>query len=1017
MDKNKNLAIKDILKNKIGNKKTLSKGGYSAIPFISIKTVDDYEDKKFIEVENFKSSIEREVKKFDSSFDNDIHTEKYNDYNNKNNHTIVRNKAINNIYRDAFKKENKRYSNDVGTALSNAIFSNTSSSSDIEDILETYEISTVINKSIDDTIPMTLEEILKKNKVRKSYTRLDNIYNSVSGKNSSIIDRDEYLVNEKKTESNNSTTSGEVKKLILDYNIEVNENTNKNNSDIKSILDSVDKNTYKEDDTYFEVDDSVQEENNKSIFEFEASKSANKPYKREDHFPPVKPKVEQVVESRKTVDYEIPVNNNTHRSVEKTIEETENNDYEDTTHYHRNNEYIETIKEYRHEDRLDNVIKRKSREEEIPTIAINSSKSKFRIGIVDSDEDIYYKHDKNYTNNYKDEEDNEDEENYNSVDLARFLEDVETEDRETIYTKNEKDIKDIREVKNIEDREETTEEETENNININNIDFAHELELERKREKEKELEREREKIKNIIAENIELPKPKQIKKIEKNVDDDFIQTNYDSKYIDKHYTKPPLDLLERVIHVDDSNALTAIKQTALQLENTLLDFGIEAKVTGVSRGPVVTRYELELASGTRVSKIVSLTDNIALALASESVRIIAPIPGRSVVGIEIPNRIRTPVSLREILETADFKASKKDIPFVLGKGIYGNNVITDLAEAPHLLVAGTTGSGKSVCLSTIILSLLFKLRPDELKFIFIDKKRVELSIYNGIPHLMSPVVSDEKKATVVLRHIVDIMERRYERMEKFFVRNVKAYNEKVHKLIKEGEKEFEGEPLELFPYIVVVIDELHNLMVVSSKEVEDLISRLAGMSRAVGIHLIIATQRPSADVVTGVIKANLPTRIAFQVPNKTNSRIIIDMAGAEQLLGKGDGLFCSSGSQMPERVQGAFVSDAEVKKVVDFLSQSIEPVYDEALISALDKNDNDSKDTDEEDILDEELWADAINVVARTRKASASFLQRRLKIGYNRAARIVEIMERQGLVGPENGSKPREVLIDADYQM
>ena len=503
--------------------------------------------------------------------------------------------------------------------------------------------------------------------------------------------------------------------------------------------------------------------------------------------------------------------------------------------------------------------------------------------------------------------------------------------------------------------------------------------------------------------------------IRKHSDDlDLIQSNFDAKYVDKHYKHPPFDLLNRAIPINDNAMMESIKQTALQLENTLLDFNIEAKVTGVSRGPVITRYELELAAGTRVSKISNLTDNIALALASESVRIIAPIPGRSVIGIEIPNKVRNAVYLREVLESVDFRNSKLDIPLVLGKGIYGNNVVSDMSEAPHLLVAGTTGSGKSVCLSTIILSLLYKFRPDELKFIFVDKKRVELSIYNGIPHLMSPVVSDEKKATIVLRYIVDIMEKRYERMERFFVRNVKTYNEKVKQLIKEGETEFNGEPLELFPYIVLVIDELHNLMVVASKEVEDLISRLAGMSRAVGIHLIIATQRPSADVVTGVIKANLPTRVAFQVPNKTNSRIIIDMSGAEQLLGKGDALFCASGSQMPERIQGAFVSDNEVKKVVDYLSGEMSPMFDESLIAALEGSDGDDRNSDEENILDEELWEDAVKLVTRTGKASASFLQRRLKIGYNRAARIIEIMERQGIVGPENGSKPREVLISLE---
>lgn len=592
--------------------------------------------------------------------------------------------------------------------------------------------------------------------------------------------------------------------------------------------------------------------------------------------------------------------------------------------------------------------------------------------------------------------------NYNSDDK---LEDFDL-DEEELYNTNNNYIEDVK-IKEIDNHFID-----ENKNAFNNFNNAENTNFKEIKENNNELATfiniESDKKVNIINDN-----HKAI--IRKHSDDlDLIQSNFDAKYVDKHYKHPPFDLLNRAIPINDNAMMESIKQTALQLENTLLDFNIEAKVTGVSRGPVITRYELELAAGTRVSKISNLTDNIALALASESVRIIAPIPGRSVIGIEIPNKVRNAVYLREVLESVDFRNSKLDIPFVLGKGIYGNNVVSDMSEAPHLLVAGTTGSGKSVCLSTIILSLLYKFRPDELKFIFVDKKRVELSIYNGIPHLMSPVVSDEKKATIVLRYIVDIMEKRYERMERFFVRNVKTYNEKVKQLIKEGETEFNGEPLELFPYIVLVIDELHNLMVVASKEVEDLISRLAGMSRAVGIHLIIATQRPSADVVTGVIKANLPTRVAFQVPNKTNSRIIIDMSGAEQLLGKGDALFCASGSQMPERIQGAFVSDNEVKKVVDYLSGEMSPMFDESLIAALEGSDGDDRNSDEENILDEELWEDAVKLVTRTGKASASFLQRRLKIGYNRAARIIEIMERQGIVGPENGSKPREVLISLE---
>ncbi|TKZ35446.1 DNA translocase FtsK [Brachyspira catarrhinii] len=601
-------------------------------------------------------------------------------------------------------------------------------------------------------------------------------------------------------------------------------------------------------------------------------------------------------------------------------------------------------------------------------------------------------------------------ENYNNFHSNNFnynLEEFDLDEEELYKTEdNPNHIEDIQIKEISENNNEVNFEENNNLENINNINFK-EIK-ENNNESPSFINIESDKKINIINDS-----HKAIIKRTKS-DLDLIQSNFDAKYVDKHYKSPPFDLLNRAIPINDNAMMESIKQTAIQLENTLLDFNIEAKVTGVSRGPVITRYELELAAGTRVSKIANLTDNIALALASESVRIIAPIPGRSVIGIEIPNKVRNAVYLREVLESVDFRNSKLDIPFVLGKGIYGNNVVSDMSEAPHLLVAGTTGSGKSVCLSTIILSLLYKFRPDELKFIFVDKKRVELSIYNGIPHLMSPVVSDEKKATIVLRYIVDIMEKRYERMERFFVRNVKTYNEKVKQLIKEGETEFNGEPLELFPYIVLVIDELHNLMVVASKEVEDLISRLAGMSRAVGIHLIIATQRPSADVVTGVIKANLPTRVAFQVPNKTNSRIIIDMSGAEQLLGKGDALFCASGSQMPERIQGAFVSDNEVKKVVDYLSGEMSPMFDESLIAALEGSDGDDRSSDEEDILDEELWEDAVKLVARTGKASASFLQRRLKIGYNRAARIVEIMERQGIVGPENGSKPREVLISLE---
>lgn len=714
----------------------------------------------------------------------------------------------------------------------------------------------------------------------------------------------------------------------------------------------------------------------------------------------------------------------------------------------KRNKEIESNEVYEVHNNIDNIVETKKEEEKKEYVltsnnignSVNSSKKKkeafeFAMGYASKREynradhiPNYNNHHNNYTDSKIDEFDLDEEELYNA---DSNIEDIRLKTR-TINTENNINNENLLEYNNNLNNsvDNSIKKEEDNNIESHNniIDAPILKESEEINESNNKIDNNETHINNAPQEeagfiNIESQKTvdtlKPMKSVIgtksiKNLDTERIQSNFDTKYVDKHYKYPPFDLLNRSIPVNDGAMMESIKQTAMQLEHTLLDFNIEAKVTGVSRGPVITRYELEIASGIRVSKISNLTDNIALALASESVRIIAPIPGRSVIGIEIPNKVRSAVYLRDVLESTDFRQSKLDIPFVLGKGIYGNNVVSDMSEAPHLLVAGTTGSGKSVCLSTIILSLLYKFRPDELKFIFVDKKRVELSIYNGIPHLMSPVVSDEKKATIVLRYIVDIMEKRYERMERFFVRNVKTYNEKVRQLLKEGETEFNGEPLELFPYIVLVIDELHNLMVVASKEVEDLISRLAGMSRAVGIHLIIATQRPSADVVTGVIKANLPTRIAFQVPNKTNSRIIIDMSGAEQLLGKGDALFCASGSQMPDRVQGAFVSDNEVKKVVDYLSGQMSPMFDESLIAALEGSDADDRNTDEEDILDEELWEDAVQLVARTGKASASFLQRRLKIGYNRAARIVEIMERQGIVGPENGSKPREVLITLD---
>jgi S-DNA-T family DNA segregation ATPase FtsK/SpoIIIE len=458
------------------------------------------------------------------------------------------------------------------------------------------------------------------------------------------------------------------------------------------------------------------------------------------------------------------------------------------------------------------------------------------------------------------------------------------------------------------------------------------------------------------------------------------------------------------------------------LEKKLLDYGVEGKVVEVRPGPVITVYEFEPAPGVKVSRIVNLADDLALALSAISIRIVAPIPGKSVVGIEIPNPVRETVFLKEIIDSEAFRASKSRLSFGLGKDIAGEPFVVDLGKMPHLLVAGSTGSGKSVSINAMICSILYKATAEEARFIMIDPKMLELSDYAGIPHLLLPVVTNPKKAATALRWLVEEMERRYTVLAEKGARNIEHYHQRMEKELKgakgkgkvltrkgeglEEHAEKSPEITERLPYIIVVIDELADLMMVSSRDVEESITRLAQMARAVGIHLLLATQRPSVDVLTGIIKANFPARISFQVTSKVDSRTILDTIGAEHLLGAGDMLFLPPGSSKLTRIHGAFVSSGEIKQIVDFLKQQGEPAYESAIL-AVEKKEKTDAGEDEYD----EKYDEALAFVAETGQASISLIQRRFRIGYNRAARIIEKMEEEGVVGPSDGVKPREVLV------
>jgi DNA segregation ATPase FtsK/SpoIIIE, S-DNA-T family len=464
------------------------------------------------------------------------------------------------------------------------------------------------------------------------------------------------------------------------------------------------------------------------------------------------------------------------------------------------------------------------------------------------------------------------------------------------------------------------------------------------------------------------------------------------------YELPPINLLKLPNKTDQSGEYELIHANAAKLERTFQSFGVKARVTQVHLGPAVTKYEVHPDVGVKVSRIVSLNDDLALALAAKDIRIEAPIPGKSAIGIEVPNSEVAMVSLREVIESKQHNKPGSKLQIGLGRDITGEAVLAELNKMPHLLVAGATGSGKSVCINGIITSILMRAKPHEVKLMMIDPKMVELNVYNGVPHLLAPVVTDAKKASQALKKVVNEMERRYELFSHTGTRNIEGYNEYIKKYNNEEEA---NQPL--LPFIVVIVDELADLMMVASSDVEDSITRLAQMARAAGIHLIIATQRPSVDVITGVIKANIPSRIAFAVSSMTDSRTILDMGGAEKLLGRGDMLFLPVGASKPVRVQGAFLSDEEVEEVVNYVIGQQKAQYQEEMIPE-DIPENTSE-------VEDDLYGEAVDLVVEMQTASVSMLQRRFRIGYSRAARLIDEMELRGVVGPYEGSKPRNVLV------
>jgi S-DNA-T family DNA segregation ATPase FtsK/SpoIIIE len=485
------------------------------------------------------------------------------------------------------------------------------------------------------------------------------------------------------------------------------------------------------------------------------------------------------------------------------------------------------------------------------------------------------------------------------------------------------------------------------------------------------------------------------KKVEPKKEEDLKVNIQDITY---PYKLPPINLLSKSPSNIVSGEEATLKSKAIKLEQTLQNFGVNAKVLQVTKGPAITRYEIQPNVGVKVSSIVRLADDIALNLEAKSIRIEAPIPGKAAVGIEVENERVNLVTLRDILDSREFKTAKSKLTFAVGKDISGTPIVTDLKEMPHLLIAGSTGSGKSVCINSVIISILYRAKPDEVKFVLIDPKVVELCNYNGIPHLLIPVVTEPSKAAAALNWAVSEMTNRYQKFAEEGVRDLDSYNDSMRS---------KGEKNEVMPQIVIIIDELADLMMAAPSQVEESICRLAQMARAAGMHLIVATQRPSVDVITGVIKANVPSRISFAVSSQFDSRTILDMAGAEKLVGKGDMLFSPLGISKPIRVQGSFISDTEVHKVIDYIKKQVpENQYSDDVLQSIEKTYDSSADSDSDELLQ-----DAIQTIIAAQTASVSMLQRRFRIGYNRAARLIDMMEARGIVGPSEGSKPRKVLM------
>ncbi|MFC1624536.1 DNA translocase FtsK [Candidatus Omnitrophota bacterium] len=504
---------------------------------------------------------------------------------------------------------------------------------------------------------------------------------------------------------------------------------------------------------------------------------------------------------------------------------------------------------------------------------------------------------------------------------------------------------------------------------------------------EKEIKREAEKPKiKIEPKVISRPKPAPRPVLKKPV-------NIKPRVVGD-YKLPTLDLLDSPPPEPERMLKEDLEQSAGILEDTLRDFGIEVKTVNISKGPVITRYELQPAPGIKVNKITALSDDIALTMKASTVRIVAPIPGKSAVGIEIPNPGTSLVYIREVLESKEYqkKAASSKLTIALGKDISGKSVVADLGEMPHLLIAGTTGSGKTVCVNSLIMGMIYNATPDELKFLMVDPKMVELAIYNGLPHLLCPVVTDAKKASGALDWVVNEMERRYKMLSELSTRNIEAFNQKSDKKL---------------PYIIIIIDELADIMIVAQQDVENAITRLAQLSRAVGIHIVLATQRPSVDVVTGVIKANFPARISFKVASKVDSRTVLDMNGADKLLGKGDMLFLEPGNAKPIRAQGTLLTDSEIERVCDMIRKQREAFYDDEILEHQKK-----KMSARGGFSKDEFFDEAVKMVLETGQASVSMLQRRLRLGYTRAARLIDSMEEEGIIGPFRGSKPREILIE-----